>query len=63
MKPFFRILRYVLRYKTLIVLAVLCSFVYAGMNAFSAYLIGPFVETLFTDGQEIVSEQPAPDQA
>lgn len=56
MKPFFRILRYILRYKTLVLLAVFCSIMYAAMNAFSAYLIGPFMETLFSGG-EILSEK------
>jgi len=49
MKSFSRILRYILRYKTLVVLAVLCALIYAAMNGFSAYLIGPFIRTLFSD--------------
>ena len=47
MKPFFRILRYILRYKTLVLLAVFCSIVYAAMNGFSAYCIGPFMNALY----------------
>lgn len=47
MKPFLRILRYIFRYRALVILSLVCSMVYASMNAFSAYLIGPFMETLF----------------
>jgi len=56
MKAFFRILRYILRYKTLVILAVACSLMYAAMNGFSAYLIGPFMKTLFT-GAESLTEK------
>ena len=47
MKPFLRILKYILNYKTLFVTALLCSMVYASMNAFSVYLVGPFLEQIF----------------
>ena len=47
MKPFFRIARYLLRYKMLVITGLICSLGYAAMNAFSVYLIGPFMETLF----------------
>ncbi|MBN1291104.1 MAG: ABC transporter ATP-binding protein [Candidatus Latescibacteria bacterium] len=47
MKPFFRIARYLLRYKFMVATGLVCSFGYAAMNAFSVYLIGPFMETLF----------------
>ena len=50
MKPFLRIIHYIFGYKLFIALALLCSFVYAAMNAFSAYLIGPFMKTLFDSG-------------
>ncbi|MBT4485566.1 MAG: ABC transporter ATP-binding protein, partial [Candidatus Latescibacteria bacterium] len=54
MKAYSRILRYILRYKTLVVLAVFCSLIYASMNGFSAYLIGPFMKTIFFQN-EVVS--------
>ena len=47
MKPFLRILKYILNYKTLFITALLCSMVYASMNAFSVYLVGPFLEQIF----------------
>jgi len=59
MKPLFRILRYILRYKAFVLLAVISSVMYAVMNAFSAYLIGPFMKTLFMGGVT-VSETPKP---
>ncbi len=48
MKTFLRILRYLRHYKILFILWLLGSFVYAGMNAFSIYLVGPFMKTIFT---------------
>jgi len=47
MKPLLRMLKYITRYKPLVILAVLCTLVYAAMNAFSVYLIGPFLNKLF----------------
>jgi len=55
MNPFFRILKYILNYKIIVVSAILCSLVYASMNGFSVYLIGPFLNTLF--GNEKVLEE------
>ena len=55
MKDFFRILKYILNYRTLVVLALFCSVVYASMNAFSVYLIGPFLEKIFV--QEKIVEK------
>ncbi|MFC1607120.1 ABC transporter ATP-binding protein [Candidatus Latescibacterota bacterium] len=57
MKPFFRVAKYILRYKILFMSGLLCSFVYAGMNAFSVYLIGPFMKTIFTLNNPIESER------
>ena len=48
MEPFVRILKYILNYKTLVIIALLCSVVYAVMYGFSVYLIGPFLEKLFS---------------
>jgi len=48
MRPFFRIARYLARYKMHIAAGLLCSIGYAAMNAFSVYLIGPFMKALFT---------------
>lgn len=47
MKPFIRIARYTLRYKMLVGTGLLCSVGYGLTNAFSIYLIGPFMETIF----------------
>jgi len=47
MHSFFRIIRYIGRYKMLVILALFCSTFYAVMNGFSAYLIGPFMKTIF----------------
>ena len=48
MNPFFRILRYILRYKVYVGLGIFCSLMYASTNGLSAYLVGPFVKTIFT---------------
>ena len=48
MKAFFRLLTYILNYKTLFIIAILCSLVYASMNGLSVYLIGPFLNKLFS---------------
>jgi len=53
MKHFLRILKYILNYKTLVILAILCSLVYASMNAFSVYLIGPFLNKIFVNVETI----------
>ena len=53
MKHFFRILKYILNYKTLVVLALFCSIVYASMNAFSIYLIGPFLDKIFVQEKTV----------
>lgn len=53
MKEFIRVAKYILHYKLQVILAIVCSLVYAGMNGASAYLIGPFIRTLFL-GQEPV---------
>ncbi len=58
MARFIRIVRYLFRYKILLVFAFLCSIIYASMNAFSLYLVGPFMKTLFL-GTEIVSGEPS----
>jgi len=50
MKPLLRMLKYLNHYKLMIFFAVSCSLIYAAMNGFSAYLIGPFVKTLFQSG-------------
>ena len=47
MKPFARIARYTLRYKLPVLTGLLCSVGYGLTNAFSMYLIGPFMETIF----------------
>ena len=56
MKPFYRILKYIFNYKILFVIALLCSMIYASMNAFSVYLIGPFLEQIFKTNPEIVQK-------
>ena len=53
MKYFFRLVSYLLQYKLLIFLAVICSFIYAVMNGLSAYLIGPFLKTLFVSNAHV----------
>ncbi len=53
MKAFLRVLGYIFHYKALVFLAVICSLMYAAMNGFSAYLIGPFMKTLFSAGGEV----------
>ncbi len=58
MNYFFRILKYILNYKTLVIIAIFCSIVYASMNAFSIYLIGPFLDKIFV--QEKTVEKNAP---
>lgn len=55
MKPFLRILKYILNYKILVASAIICSLVYASMNGFSVYLIGPFLNTLF-ENETIIEE-------
>jgi len=55
MKPFLRIFKYILNYKIILVSAIFCSLIYASMNGFSVYLIGPFLNTLF--GNETVVEE------
>ena len=60
MEPFFRILKYILNYKTLVIIALLCSVVYAVMYGFSVYLIGPFLEKLFSSDvyvEEIIEQK------
>lgn len=47
MKQFYRILRYIFRYKMLFTISVFFSILYAIMNGFSVYLIGPFMKTIF----------------
>jgi ATP-binding cassette, subfamily B, bacterial MsbA len=47
MKHFYRILRYISRYKLLFTVSVFFSILYAVMNGFSIYLIGPFTKTIF----------------
>ncbi|MFC1508352.1 ABC transporter ATP-binding protein [Candidatus Omnitrophota bacterium] len=53
MKSFFRIVKYILRYKMLFSFGILCSFMYAAMNALSVYLIGPFMKTIFMIDQPV----------
>jgi ATP-binding cassette, subfamily B, bacterial MsbA len=55
MNPFYRVLKYILNYKLLFATAIMCSLVYASMNGFSVYLIGPFLNQIFQS--EVVIEQ------
>ena len=48
MKELQRIVKYIFRYKALVFLSIVFSVLYSSMNGFSAYLIGPFMETIFT---------------
>ncbi|MFA6473169.1 MAG: ABC transporter ATP-binding protein, partial [Candidatus Latescibacterota bacterium] len=47
MKQIYRILCYISRYKILFTVSVFFSILYAFMNGFSVYLIGPFMKTIF----------------
>jgi len=47
MKILLRMLKYIAGYKAAVAVAVFCTMVYAVMNAFSVYLIGPFLKKLF----------------
>ncbi|MFC1538212.1 ABC transporter ATP-binding protein [Candidatus Latescibacterota bacterium] len=55
MKPFLRVLKYIFNYKLLFLTAVLCSLIYASMNGFSVYLIGPFLNQIFQ--ADVIIEQ------
>jgi len=55
MKSFLRILAYLLNYRVIVALSILFSFLYAGMNVMSVYLVGPFLEKLFLGGKVITS--------
>ncbi len=55
MKSLFRIFSYILHYKMLIFTALLCSFLYAGMNGASVYFIGPFLNQIFS-GDPVVEQ-------
>jgi subfamily B ATP-binding cassette protein MsbA len=58
MKQLFRIARYMNRFKLLITIGLLCSLGYAAMNAFSVYLVGPFMKTLFTLNRAVTEMAP-----
>ncbi|MCE5249139.1 ABC transporter ATP-binding protein/permease [bacterium] len=61
-KQFFRIARYMYRYKILVFIGFTCSLGYAALNAFSVYLVGPFMKTLFLMNKEMPVTVTAPDQ-
>ncbi|MFC1651025.1 ABC transporter ATP-binding protein, partial [Candidatus Latescibacterota bacterium] len=52
-----RVLRYILNYKMLFMIAIFCSLVYASMNGFSVYLIGPFLNQIF-QSEEVIEQNP-----
>lgn len=52
MKQVLRMMRYMIRYKGLLLLSVFFSVLYAVMNAGSLYLLGPFLNTLFGAAKE-----------
>ncbi len=59
MKTLMRILKYVLEYKSIVAIAVVCSLMYAVLSGFSIYLIGPFLNNLFP-GKGFTLKEAAP---
>ncbi len=60
MKSFIRVFKYILNYKLLFTTALLCSLIYATMNGFSIYLIGPFLNQIF---KTEIAVQQTPDES
>ena len=60
MSTFRRILNYLLAYKLLIAIAILCSVMYTAMYGLSLYLVGPFLERLFQTDSTLLSGRQKP---
>ena len=46
MKLYFRILKYIRPYRTLVILSLLCSFIFIAMNSLSVWMIGSLISTI-----------------
>ena len=48
MKLYFRILKYIRPYRTLVILSLLCSFIFIVMNSLSVWMIGSLISTIIS---------------
>ena len=57
MKLYFRILKYIKPYRTLVILSLMCSFIFITMNSLSVWMIGSLISTIINpDIQPIIKD-------
>lgn len=58
MKLYFRILKYIKPYRTLVILSLLCSFIFIAMNSLSVWMIGSLISAIINPDKIPIIENP-----